>query len=298
MGNSGNVARTPSSKELFNVGNDEKPADKQTFISCVMSLMYVAKRTRPDILKEVVYLATRCSEANESDMNKLLRVLKYLNGTKQYGIRFKKQSDRNYYVFVDASYGVHKDAKGHTGIIIQRGLEGGIIFSKSSKQKLVGKSSTENELIALFDGCKFVEWLRNIVSELGFEQLKPTIVYQDNKSTIALVEKGFGAFGKTKHINMRFFSIKELITNKSIELKHLSTMDMLADILTKPLVGQDFVRLRNRLVFAKVTSEFQKISVSKCTYPLLKPSDKYVPPLEGDGGLWTQVNKYSGHGSK
>jgi hypothetical protein len=270
MGESCKISKTPSTKDLFHIENDATTADKPTFISCVMSLMYVAKRTRPDILKEVVYLATRCSEANIDDMNKLIRILQYLNGTRSLGIKFTKQLDNNYYVFVDASYGVHQDAKGHSGIIIQRGLDGGIIFTKSSKQKLVGKSSTENELIALFEGCKFVEWLRNLVNELGFQQLRPTIIYQDNKSTITLVEKGFGSFGKTKHINMRYFSIKDLISNKTIQLKHLSTKDMLADILTKPLVGQDFVRLRSRLVFSK---DIYIQNIEKC-----------VPPSEGIEG--------------
>jgi hypothetical protein len=248
MPDSNNVAKTPSLKDLFTSDSEEKFEYKAFFLSAIMTLMYVAKRTRPDILKEVVFLATKASDPTIADMNKLIRILKYLNGTIKYGIQFTWQKDQNYYAFIDASYNVHSDGKGHSGIVIQRGISGGPIFIKSSKQKLVAKSSTESELIALYDGAKFVEWIRNLSSELGFGIDKPIIIYQDNKSTMLIAEKGTGSFGKTKHINIRYFSIKDLIVKKTIALQHLSTKDMLADILTKPIVGSDFNRMRDRLV--------------------------------------------------
>jgi hypothetical protein len=48
-----------------------------------MSVMFLAKGTRPDVLKEAVFLAAQCQEPTESDMNKINRVLMHINGTRK-----------------------------------------------------------------------------------------------------------------------------------------------------------------------------------------------------------------------
>eukprot|EP00974_Lingulodinium_polyedra_P113649 11003506-Lingulodinium_polyedra.AAC.1 len=52
--------------------------------------------------------------------------------------------------FVDASYAINCDGKGQTGVAISLGQ--GAIYSRSTKQRLVAKSSTEAELIGISDG--------------------------------------------------------------------------------------------------------------------------------------------------
>jgi len=73
-------------------------------------------------------------------------------------------------------------------------------------------------------------------------------IMQDNKSTIMLAEKGRSTSEKTRHINIRYFFVKDRINSKEIQLNYLSTNEMIADILTKPLQGAQFIKMRNILL--------------------------------------------------
>ena len=85
------------------------------------------------------------------------------------------------------------------------------------------------------------------MEERGYNQLATTIA-QDNQSTIRLAEKGSGNHNRTKHINLRYFYITELIDNGKVQLQYQPTKNMLSDLLTKPLNGKAFIQLRNRLL--------------------------------------------------
>ena len=76
----------------------------------------------------------------------------------------------------------------------------------------------------------------------------PATVYQDNMSTIALVKNGKSNSDRTRHIAIRFFFISDRITSKEINVEYMPTGEMLADILTKPLQGALFVKLRDKLL--------------------------------------------------
>jgi hypothetical protein len=180
-------------------------------------------------------------------MRKLDRILKYLNGTQNLYIKLSPD-ELKIHMWIDASFGIHSDGKSHTGTTTFIGASGGPIMSQSSKQKLVTTSSTASEFVATSDKIKYIEWLRNLLSSLGFDQKEPSIVYQDNMSTIKLAEKGEGNFGTTRHLNVRFFKIKELIDNGTIKLVYCPTEHMIADILTKPLSGKLFLNLRRKLL--------------------------------------------------
>ena len=147
--------------------------------------------------------------------------------------------------YVDASYGVHPDMKSQTGCVI--GIGRGPVYSKSTGQKLNTKSSTEVELVALSDSTSQIIWTRNFLEEQGFK-MGPATVYQDNMSTIALVKNGKSNSDRTRHIAIRFFFISDRVTSKEINVEYMPTGEMLADILTKPLQGALFVKLRDKLL--------------------------------------------------
>ena len=179
------------------------------------------------------------------DWWKLDRLLKYINGTKSLGIVLEADELLSVIAFIDASFAVHPDAKSHTGTVISVGK--GPVFAKSGKQKLMSKSSTESELIGLSDSFPQVIWTRNFLIAQGYN-LEPCTVYQDNMSTIAMVKKGRSTSERTRHINIRFFFIKDKIDNGELVVEHMPTEDMVADILTKPLQGELFRQLRAKLL--------------------------------------------------
>jgi hypothetical protein len=80
------------------------------------------------------------------------------------------------------------------------------------------------------------------MEQMGYGHLS-IVLLQDNTSTISSIEQGHGTFKRTKHINVRYFWMKMLIDDGDLVLKWVSTKEMVADILSKPLVGSLFVSL-------------------------------------------------------
>ena len=242
------TCRTPGSNDLFKTKEDEEKLDdksKEEFHSILAKVCYLAKRVRPDCLVACAYLSTRVSSPTERDQRKLYRLLQYLNGSKNLHLILKGNQNMEVTAYIDASYGIHDDLKSHTGIVIQVG--GAMVFAKSSKQKLNSKSSTEAELIAASDGCGQVLWTKNFVAEQGYKIID-AVIYQDNKSTITLIKSGKTNSERTRHIATRFFFIKDRLEKKEIRVEYAPTGNMIADILTKPLQGKLFTRMRNALL--------------------------------------------------
>ena len=87
--------------------------------------------------------------------------------------------------------------------------------------------------------------MRLFLEEQGFDPT-PNILHQDNHSTIKLQENGKESCGKrTRHFNIKYFYITDLIKQKQVEAKYCPSDYMLADYMTKPLTGEKFERNRN-----------------------------------------------------
>ena len=171
-------------------------------ITYFLTVLYLAKRTRPDILLSVSFLTTRVTKPDQDDQAKLERVIKYLNDTSDLGIVLKADSPARIKAFVDASYGVHDDGKSHTGLMVSIGA--GPIITKSSKQKIVTKSSTEAELVSgLSDEASEALGNRDFLIAQG-ESNEPAILYQDNMSTISMISNESSKSSRTRHINIRY----------------------------------------------------------------------------------------------
>ena len=200
------VKDTPAASYLFDTRDATKLSveDTKWFHSGVAKLLYLSKRVRPDIILSVSFLTTRVQSPDVDDMKKLVRVFQYLNGTRELGICLTPGHELS--AFIDASYGIHADGKSHSAMVISLGL--GPLFVKSNKQKIVTKSSTEAELIALSDMCSPVIWSREFLLAQG-EELPPATVYQDNQSTIALTHNGQSNSDRTRHVKIRNFWIKD-----------------------------------------------------------------------------------------
>ena len=241
------IVATPASDNLFTIRDASKLEleDSQWYHTQVAKLLYLAKRTRPDILLAVSFLTTRVQSPDEDDMNKLIRVLKYLNGSKDLGIVLRADKPFVVHAYIDASYGVHDDGKSHSALAITLGA--GPLLAKSTKQKLVTKSSTEAELVAESDFASEAICSRDFLAAQG-EAISPSIIHQDNMSTIAMIKNGMSKSDRTRHMNVRYFWTKERVDSGDIEIVYTPTDDMIADILTKPLQGDKFRILRQLLL--------------------------------------------------
>ncbi|MBS0645922.1 MAG: hypothetical protein JSR97_04975 [Verrucomicrobia bacterium] len=244
-------SRTPASVELFSVDEMSKDLDKgkrEKFHSVVAKLLYMAKRGRPDILTAVAFLTTRVLNSKEQDWVKLERIVQYLKGTKDLKLNLTAENGITINAFVDASFACHPDGKSHTGEMITLG--GGAVISKSSKQKLVTRSSTEAELVGLSDATPTILWVKNFIEAQG-HTTDSAIIHQDNKSTIILAEKGKSTTNRTRHINIRYFFIKDRIDAKDVKVVYTDTGNMVADFFSKPLQGQQFEKFRDIILNIK-----------------------------------------------
>jgi Reverse transcriptase (RNA-dependent DNA polymerase) len=248
---------SPADDDLFKVDNNSEILnvnDKDMFHSIVAKLLYVTKRARGDILTTVAYLTTRVLTPTISDWNKLGRLLQYLNHSKHLVMRLNANDDDVVRCFVDASYNNHPDGKSHSGCVVSLGS--GAVYCKSSKQKLVTTSSTEAELVAISDCISVGVWARNFLQEqkTGTHELNelntlpPVMLFQDNTSTIILANKGRSTSARTRHVDLRYFWIKDRISQGQVVIEYLCTDRMIADIMTKPLQGKKFLEMRRMLL--------------------------------------------------
>ena len=244
------VAATPAKTDLFDIDATSQQLDdagREEFHSRVAKLLYLAKRTRPDLLTAVSFLSTRVQAPDTQDLDKLQRLLRYVNGTKDIWLTLEPDDQWGLFAHIDAAYGVHPDGKGHTGVCMILGK--GAFYVASVKQKLVAKSSTEAEIIGVSDGLSEVIWARNFILAQGIA-VGPATVFQDNQSTMAMIEKGRSTSSRTRHIHIRYFFVKDRVESGEVVIRYLPTEDMVADILTKPLQGDLFRKLRAKLLNA------------------------------------------------
>jgi hypothetical protein len=239
------TAATPARKNLFDIDDSKEPlenARKENFHSVVAKLLYVSKRGRQDIQLAIAFLCTRVSCSTAEDWSKLKRVLEYLNGTLDEFLTIGADDLGNMLTWVDASYAVHRDMKSHTGGVVSFGR--GAVMSKSSKQKLNVKSSTEAELVGASDYLPYTIWAKKFLEAQGYH-LHENVFYQDNQSTIRFEENGRKSCGpNSRHIDIRYFFIKDRIGIEGIAVKHCPTEQMLADFFTKALQGNLFRKFR------------------------------------------------------
>ena len=227
---------SPAMAHLFNVDIECTPLtpDKmEVFHKIVAKLLFACKRARPDIQTTVAFLTTRVSKSDDDDWKKLKRCLQYLYATKSLTLTLSANNMTIVKWWVDASYAVHNDMKSHTGAALSLGR--GIIYGKSAKQKLNTKSSTEAEVVGVSDVSSQIFWTLYFLLEQGYD-VGENRLYQDNQSSILLENNGrLLSSQRTRHINIRYFFIKDMVENEEVNIVYCPTEHMVADFFTKPL---------------------------------------------------------------
>ena len=148
--------------------------------------------------------------------------------------------------WVDASYRVHHDMRSHTGGSLSLGRE--TIFTKSTRQQINYKSSTETELVAATEVLPQILWTTNFLEDQGVE-VRENCLFQDNKSAMQMENNGGVSSGqRTRHINIRYFFIKDRVETGEVTIIYCPPDDMIADFFTKPLQGMKFVAFRKLIM--------------------------------------------------
>ena len=122
-------------------------------------------------------------------------------------------------------------------------LSSGAVSWYSRKQPIVSLSTIEAEFIAATSCACQAIWIRRILEKLSHTQSNCTTVFCDNSSTIKL-SKNPVMHGRSKHIDVRFHFLRDLTKEGVVELVHCGTQDQIADVMTKPLKLDMFLKLR------------------------------------------------------
>ncbi|GJT44281.1 retrotransposon protein, putative, ty1-copia subclass [Tanacetum coccineum] len=184
---------------------DVEKMSKVPYANVVRSLMYLMVCTRPDIAYAVSVVSGYLANLGKNHWEAVKWILKYLRGTANVGLVY------------GTDLGNHVDVTG---------------FVDSDYAKDLDK---EAEYMALTEAVKEAIWLRGLLEELDVE-LNTVAVNGDNQGAIHL-SRNHVFHERTKHINVRYHFIREVLEAKTVKILKVGTEYNAADALTKVVPG-------------------------------------------------------------
>jgi hypothetical protein len=215
------------------------------------SLMYAVTGTRPDLAYAVTHLSQFNSSPTLVHLQAAKRVLRYLKGTRSLKLTYRYGNDLYLEGFCDASYGNCLDTRrSFWGYLFQLGEA--TISWRSRRQRSVATSTTEAEYMALSMTSKHYLWTMRALVELLHQDI-PAAIRSDNTGAIDIAEN-HRLNDRSKHVDMHYHSIRELIESGQLTVIHIDGKNNLADICTKAVVQAVRGHLCSR-IFGTVASE-------------------------------------------
>ena len=175
------------------------------------------------------------------------RIFRYLRGSTNLGLLFDAGKNKSDYAetcvgFSDADWaGAISDRKSTTGYVFLNAK--GAVQWGSKKQTCVALSIAEAECIALAQATKEATWLNSLMAQISTVNVPTMVIYEDNQSTICIAN-GQGS-KRSKHIDIKYHYVQDKIAQGDGVLEYCKTQEMLADVLTKALPKDQFVKLRS-----------------------------------------------------
>ena len=229
--------------------NDDESAEteKIPYASAVGSLMYAQVCTRPDIAFVISVLGRYLSKPGVAHWQAAKRVMRYLQGTKDYMLTYKRANHLEVTGYSDSDYGgCPDDHKSTSGYIFM--LAGGAVSWKSAKQTLTATSTMEAEYIACYEATCQAIWLKNLIAEFGIVESisRPLTIYCDNSAVVCFSHNNKSS-KRSKHFDTKLMFVREKIQEFQTRVEHIPTELMIADPLTKGLTVQAFVNHVTRM---------------------------------------------------
>jgi hypothetical protein len=218
--------------------------------SMIGALLYASLGTRPDIAYAVSAMAQFDETPSKEHFMGVKRILRYLKGSSFLGIVFRAVFNAKGFVEVsvysDSDWASDQDSrKSRSGYVVY--VNGAPVAWMSKGQPCHALSSCEAEIIAMTEAIKECVWLRSFLSELGIKFTDPIKLYIDNESAKALSLNPVNHSG-SKHIDLRYKYILEIVSSGFIEPIYVKTQDNIADIFTKSPTVAIFRRHMEQLV--------------------------------------------------
>lgn len=259
-----NTKATPCNVEPLGTDANGKRCEAEwDYASVVGMLMYLCSNSRPDIQFAVHQCARFTHSPRASHEQAILRICRYLKGTREQGMTFKPDPSMQLNCYVDADFAglwsVEDDqdpvcVKSRTGYVLTLGNCPLLWVSKLQTE--IALSTTEAEYIAMSQAMRDLLPMRSLLQHLGDKMKlsfsKPTIihskVFEDNNGALTLATAP-KISPRTKHIAVKYHFFREHVgKEKGIEILKIDTNEQLADAFTKGLSAEKFQGLRKRLL--------------------------------------------------
>jgi hypothetical protein len=216
------------------------------FHNLVAKTLYATKRARPDTCTAITFLTARVLSTDKDDWNKLIHLMINIRGTSTMPLTLSANGSGILKWWVDASFAIHPNMRGHSGGGLSLGR--GFPIVNSTNQKLNTRSSTETEIVGADDFMPAICWTHYFMKAQGYD-VKDTVFFQDNKSSILLENNSKSSSSKcTKHINIPYFFITDRVSKEEVSVVWCPTGDMIGDYTTKPLQGALFQKFRDQIM--------------------------------------------------
>ena len=198
--------------------------------------------TRPDITYAVSNLARFSAMPTKQHWIALKRVMCYLKGTIDFGIQHCKNGSKECIGYSDADWAGDLDNwRSTSGYLFQ--ISGSAVTWKSKKQSCVALSTAEAEYMVLANAAQEAIWMRQLTTQLGNTPTKATTIYEDNQAAISMT-KNPQFHGRSKHSEIKYHFIHDLVTEGTVKLEYCPTKEMTADMQMKGLNHEQFFKLR------------------------------------------------------
>ena len=239
--------RTPSELKLD--FDDNEPVNSSKYREVIGSLIYAMTCTRPDLSYIVTRLSQYLEKPCKSHWVGAKQVLRYLKGTLDYGLVYRKCSEGLKLVgYSDADWASNsEDRRSVSGYCFGLSRGGGLISWKSRKQPTVSLSSCEAEYVALASAVQEMLFLKQLIKGVNlFKGNEPIVLFEDNQSAIALAKNPV-KHQRVKHIDIKYHFIREVVKSGSVVLEYCPTENMVADVFTKPVSKVKLEMFRNAM---------------------------------------------------
>ena len=261
-----------------------KPDIVKPYQRLVGGLNWLSTSTRPDLCVAVSLLSQFSHNPSEGHLDAARYVLRYLQGTKDYGVRFTQNRCFTDHIedwvhrplgtseciaFTDANWGpqdashpppdrvVHiteESVRSLLGHVLIR--SGGPIAWGCMREPRTSHSSCQAEILAMDEGSKTIRLLRNIMHDLGLpDSAHPTPLYNDNRGSIDW-SRGAALSKKLRHLNIREVCVRDCVRLSETTTHHIPGVFNVADIFTKEHKSAPlFSDLASQLIFPRLHSE-------------------------------------------
>lgn len=200
------------------------------------SIMYLMTKSRPDIAYYTGLLARFMANPSLEHRKWLNRLWLYISYTRDLGLNYQSNSAEDLIGYCDSDWGGDIGTRRSTTGYLYL-YRGAAIAWNSRLQRTVALSSCEAEYMALKEAIKEQLFVKAIIREIPWLNetvLNHSRLFTDSNSAIELAKNPL-YHHRTKHIDIQYHFVREMVKDKVINLTFISTDKQLADGLTKPL---------------------------------------------------------------